>query len=215
MPKHIALFGGSFDPPHLGHLALVEAALAHLNIDECWLLPVGVPVHKALSGHASAEQRLTWLKQMFSHEKRVLIVDWEVNNPKPSPAIDSLRHFKARFPQLTPTWLMGADSFADLPNWVDYPQHQSLCNIAIFQRKGHETPIITNTWKEVSIEAWQQQTPLQPGHVITLQADLPEASSTAIRRDVLANKSLLSKSTCNAILACYASPLMKQEREDT
>ncbi len=215
MPRHIALFGGSFDPPHLGHQALVEAALAQLNIDELWLLPVGTPVHRKLSGRASAGQRLSWLSQMFSHEKRVKIVDWEVNNPKPSPAIDSLRHFAALFPQLTPTWLMGMDSFLDLPNWVDYPQHQKLCNIAVFQRQGHETDVITNSWTVVELAAWQQQPPPQPGHMVSLNVVLPDISSTEIRLNVAQHQRLLAQSTCNEILACYASPLMKQEREET
>ena len=61
MTKRIGLFGGSFDPPHLGHKALVDAALQELNLDEVWVIPVGLPVHRQLSGKATPEQRLFWL----------------------------------------------------------------------------------------------------------------------------------------------------------
>ncbi|MDX8388803.1 MAG: nicotinate (nicotinamide) nucleotide adenylyltransferase [Ghiorsea sp.] len=215
MPKHIALFGGSFDPPHLGHLALAEAALIQLDIDELWLIPVGIPVHRALSGKASSVQRIKWLAQMFEHDKRVKIIDWEINQDKPTPALDTLSHFKGLFTSITPTWLMGMDSFLDMPNWVGYPQHQNLCNLAVFQRKGHEKSIITDGWNLINAQAYSQKRPVKPGHIVHIEVDLPDISSTDIRQNIEASKSLLPQSTCNAILACYASDLMNQKREDT
>ncbi len=209
VPKHIAIFGGSFDPPHLGHQALVEAALNLLNIDELWLMPVGLAVHKKLSDKASTTQRMTWLKQMFAAEKKVKIMDWEINSPKAIPAIDTLRRFHDEYPAHTPTWLMGMDSFLDLSHWVDYPQHQTLCNLAVFQRKGYERDVITNTWQTLSLAAWQQQRPTQAGHIVTLSANLPDISASVIRENVQANRHFLAQSTCNAILVCYDSNLRK------
>ena len=213
MTSHIALFGGSFDPPHLGHQALVHAALEKLNIDTLYLLPTGIPVHKELSGHASAEQRKTWLMQMFEGDSRIRILDWEIARDKPSPAIDSLRRFQAEFPEHIPTWLMGMDSFLDLPNWVEYPEHANLCNLAVFSRKGTERQEFATSWEPIPLQAWQSSIPSTAGHVVLLEEELPEVSATAIRQNPEGCKQLLNKITCNDILACYASPLTHQKRE--
>lgn len=203
--QHIAIFGGSFDPPHLGHQALVTEALNQLNIDELWLMPVGLPIHRQLSGKASPEQRMGWLKQMFTGEKRVKVMDWEIKNQKPTPAIGTLRRFHAEYPKLTPTWLMGMDSFLDLTNWVDYPEHQSLCNLAVFQRAGIKSDVITSAWLHVELQAWQTHLPQHPGHIVMLHSDLPNISATRFRQHPQEHQSFLAQSTCNAILACYDS----------
>ena len=207
--KHISLFGGSFDPPHLGHVSLVKAALEHLQVDELWMIPVGLPVHRKLSGKATGAQRLGWLSDIFEGEKRVKIVDWEINNPNPTPAIDTLRHFQKENPNIIPTWLMGMDSFLDLPNWIGFPEHQKLCNLAVFQRKGVKGTLITNTWKNMTLHEWQSERPHHAGHMVCLDVELPDVSSTHIRQNAKANKNLLAQSNCNAILACYDSVLRK------
>jgi len=213
--KHIALFGGSFDPPHLGHIALVKAALEHLHIDELWLIPVGLPVHRKLSGKATDTQRLDWLSEIFNDEEPVKIVDWEMQNSNPTPAIDTLRRFQKENQHMIPTWLMGMDSFLDLPNWVDYPEHQKLCNLAVFHRKGVKDDVITNTWKSIGLLEWQNQRPQLAGHMVCLDVDLPHVSSTHIRQNAKANKALLAQSNCNAILACYDSDLRNHKERDT
>jgi len=73
----IGIFGGSFDPPHLGHKALVEAALLELELDGVWVLPVGVPVHRELTSYISAKQRLLWVEKMFAGMEGVEVFDWE------------------------------------------------------------------------------------------------------------------------------------------
>jgi len=207
--KHIALFGGSFDPPHLGHQALVEAALSQLQLDELWIIPVGLPIHKTLSGKASAKQRFAWLQTMFAHHSKVKIMDWEQNQASATPAIHTLRHFHQSYPQYTPTWLMGMDSFLDLPHWVEYPAHQRLCNLAVFQRKGTENKDLGKTWTLNT----SQIMPTQAGHIMLIDVDLPDISASEIRQTPHRYRQQLPKSTCNAILACYASPQKQDKRE--
>ncbi|MDX8382580.1 MAG: nicotinate (nicotinamide) nucleotide adenylyltransferase [Ghiorsea sp.] len=209
MPQRIAIFGGSFDPPHRGHQALVEAALLRFAWDELWLMPVGMPVHKQLSGKASAEQRCTWLRTMFAHDQRIKIMDWEVTSPSPTPAIDTLRRFKAENPRATPTWLMGMDSFLDLPNWVGYPEHQQRCNLLVFGRQGVTMQAVHSGWKLVDSNIQ----PPSAGHVSMLDVDLPDISASQIRLHPQRWQQQLPQSTCNAILACYAAPIQSNKRE--
>ncbi|MDQ7001387.1 MAG: nicotinate (nicotinamide) nucleotide adenylyltransferase [Ghiorsea sp.] len=208
MSKRIALFGGSFDPPHLGHQALVDAAFEYLELDEIWVIPVGLPVHRQLSGRATAKQRLTWLAAMFAHEPRVHIVNWEINQAKPSPAIATLRRFQAENPNVIPIWLMGFDSFLSMPKWVEYPKHQMLCNLAVFQRNNHKSTLETNGWK--TSPHIRQHT--SPGHVTFINKALADISATQIRQKPELHQKDLHQDTCNAILACYASAEFNKER---
>ncbi|WP_051938397.1 nicotinate (nicotinamide) nucleotide adenylyltransferase [Ghiorsea bivora] len=208
MSMRIAFFGGSFDPPHLGHKALVDSALAQLNLDKIWVIPVGLPVHRQLSGKASPKQRLSWLSTIFADEPRVRIVDWEVNHTKPSPAIATLRRFQAENPNIIPIWLMGLDSFLDMPNWVEYPEHQKLCNLAVFQRENIKKTVETMGWKGTSTLNHR----LDAGHVIFINQTLPDISATQIRNNPKLQQKYLHQDTCNAILACYASGEFNKER---
>jgi len=201
MPKRIGLFGGSFDPPHIGHKALVDAALQELNLDEVWIIPVGLPVHRQLSGKASPEQRFSWLNTMFSDDLQVRIVDWEINQHQATPAIATLRRFQAENPSTIPFWLMGMDSFLDMPSWVEYPKHQQLCNLAVFQRKGVKETLETDSWKVIS----SHQPLTKAGGIVKVSSALPAISATQIRQEPNKYQTHLHQDTCNAILACYAS----------
>ncbi|MDQ6988347.1 MAG: nicotinate (nicotinamide) nucleotide adenylyltransferase [Mariprofundaceae bacterium] len=204
---HIAIFGGSFDPPHLGHQALVEAALAQLDVDALWIMPVGVPVHRQLSGKATAQQRLDWLKTMFAHDSRVHIKDWETKSSSPSPAIATLRRFQDEHADQTPTWLMGMDSYADLPNWVAYPEHQKRCNLLVFARQGCDKAELRAGWRLLEAGEGVIHMPSKAGNIAFLDIDLPLISSSQIRADVVQHQTQLPQSTCNAISVCYASAL--------
>ena len=201
MNKRVGLFGGSFDPPHLGHQALIDDALTRLNLDEVWIIPVGLPVHRQLSGKATSEQRLSWLAAMFADEPRVRIVDWEINQDKPIPAIATLRRFQAENPGIIPFWLMGMDSFLDMPNWVEYPKHQALCNLAVFTRSHITSTLETKGWKPALPEDALEGA----GFAIFMDRDLPDISASEIRQNPRQYSSYLHQDTCKAVLACYAS----------
>ncbi|MDX8381576.1 MAG: nicotinate (nicotinamide) nucleotide adenylyltransferase [Ghiorsea sp.] len=214
MPKHIGLFGGSFDPPHLGHQALVEEALEQLSLDEVWIIPTGCPVHRNLSGQATAKQRTDWLQTMFESDSRVKIVDWEVNLDKSSPTIATLKRFQAEKPLNIPTWLMGLDSYLSLPTWVNYPAHQHYCNLAVFNRQGTNKAINSSGWKEILLQNWMQNPPQTAGHIVSLDVELPDISATQIRQHPHQHQSNLHQDTCNAISACYASDLTSIKRDN-
>ncbi|MDQ6974058.1 MAG: nicotinate (nicotinamide) nucleotide adenylyltransferase [Mariprofundaceae bacterium] len=200
--KQIGVFGGSFDPPHLAHKALVQAALDELNLDEVWVLPVGIPVHKTLTSSISADCRLAWVQRMFADIAHVRVLDWEVVKKKTSPSIDSMRSISGQL-DAVPVWLMGMDAWQDLPSWKGYPEHLQYCNIAVFPRVGS---------KMVHHDAWQYSLPssLQqnPGHVYVCQTILPTISATAIRQAIHSShdvSSMLDGSLKDEIQARYAN----------
>jgi len=204
--RRIALFGGSFDPPHKGHEALVHAALQRLALDEIWVIPAARPVHRQLSGLATSRQKVAWLERMFVGEQRIRIKSWELESEGPVPTVETLRRF-AGLDLGVPLWLTGADAWAGIASWVDYPAHQQLCNVAVFSRVGYKLPEIGG-WQACSIQAWQERCFDKPGHVLHLEVELPDVSATQIRDRALQNlplQGLVHEAIAEEIEACYAT----------
>lgn len=168
----------------------MKAAIGQLDLDEVWVIPAGTPVHRTLSGHADARLRLTWVKDVFSNMAGVHVLDWEVGQAEPVPAIATLHRFRAVNPDLIPLWLTGRDAFEGMCNWVDYPEHLKLCNVAVFERRHHPGLTESVDWKRASVESWLQGEVKGAGYVIHLDAGLPVISATEIRHRVLKGESL-------------------------
>ena len=179
--NRIGLFGGSFDPPHGGHAKLVQAGL-DMGLDEVWVIPA-LPVHRALSGLADAGMRRNWLKRMFSDQPRVQVLDWEIRRGRSTPAIETLRQFHHMYPHTIPWLMMGADAWAGLPTWREYPAHCELCNVLVFARSGTalETVCGHDGWQQTDPDDWLNCR--SPGRWAYVQADLPDISATGLRRD--------------------------------
>ena len=188
--KRIGIFGGSFDPPHLGHEALAYAALERLKIAQLWVIPAGLPVHRELTSYVDAATRLKWVESMFAEEPKIRVLDWEVEHGSPVAAVDTLRRFRDERPGIVPVWVCGADSFASMPTWVEYPAHQSLCNVALFSRVGEPEPKLHAGWSLMDEKQWMDGVDPGPGHVIAMDVVLPDISATSVREAAREMKSL-------------------------
>jgi nicotinate-nucleotide adenylyltransferase len=191
-PERIGLFGGSFDPPHIGHVALVEAALSVLQLSSVWVIPVGIPVHRTLSGRTTPALRLHWMQRIFAGQQRVEVLDWEVAREEPTPNIFSLRRFAATFPDKRVVQLMGADAFSGMDGWVDFPEHASLCDVAVFGRARSDTSSPVRVFQPLALAEWLLQ-PAGVGHRVDVDVPLPDVSATAIRHMAAEGKSLTGK----------------------
>ena len=183
--QHVGVFGGRFDPPHIGHFQLVQIAIQQLGIQQLWVVPASRPVHKVVSGKASNAERFNWLKMMFSSMPQVEVKDWEFQQ-QPVPTIQTLRYIKRQYPEVLPLWLMGMDAWLQIENWADYPEHQQLCNIAVFQRGNmnmEHAPVFSG-WKACSLTQWKQAPVQGAGHVILMDEKIADVSASRIRQDV-------------------------------
>ncbi|MDQ6952002.1 MAG: nicotinate (nicotinamide) nucleotide adenylyltransferase [Mariprofundaceae bacterium] len=199
--KKIAVFGGSFDPPHLGHHALVTYAQHVLALDEVWVIPVGQAVHRSLTASISADQRLHWVQALFEDVLAVKVLDWEVNACCPTPSIESMQRI-ANTLDVVPYWLMGMDAWQGMPTWVGYPKHQSLCHVVVVNREG-EQACHHQEWRVVA-------SPSKPcaGCVSYIQDAPPNISASQIRQAILTGQdvsTVLDAKKSNEICAAYGA----------
>lgn len=112
----IALFGGTFDPVHEGHVHIARLARQQAHLDEVIFLPCQQSPHKTSATQATAEQRLSMLR-LAASEPWMTVDDYETKAPAPSYSYLTLQHFLATRPGTEWFWLMGCDQWLALPRW--------------------------------------------------------------------------------------------------
>lgn len=132
----IGIFGGAFDPVHIGHVAVAEAALRHLGIGVLILVPTGTPPHKTDHPLAPAQHRIAMLARACEKIPRTEISHYETERPGPSYSADTLRYFRTLYPERKLYFVVGDDSLADLPEWRNPAEIFALATLAVYERAG-------------------------------------------------------------------------------
>ena len=135
--KTIALFGGSFDPPHLGHCAVVDALLEMQELDEIILMPTYLNPFKDGS-FAPPELRLQWLREIFAKLKRVSVSDFEVRQKRKVPSIESVEHLHKKYKKIY--LIIGADNLKSLSSWHRYSELKEMVTFVVAHRDSIEIP---------------------------------------------------------------------------
>jgi len=115
--RSIALFGGSFDPPHIGHTAVVKALEELPYIDEIIIMPTFLNPFKS-SSHAPSELRFQWLEEIFKNSSNVTISRYEVNQNRAVPTLESVEYLLKTYTKIY--LVIGADNLASLELWNNY-----------------------------------------------------------------------------------------------
>ncbi len=126
-----AIFGGSFDPPHIGHLKIVEQALQTLDIDVLTVLPNFQNPWKNKTLY-SPEKRFELLKEMFKNLNRVEVSDFEVSLGRPVKSIESVRYFAKQSEKIY--LIIGSDNLPKLHLWDEFEDIEKLVNFAVATR---------------------------------------------------------------------------------
>jgi nicotinate-nucleotide adenylyltransferase len=117
----IGLFGGTFNPVHLGHLRAAVEVREGFELDEIFLIPADLPPHKVSGEVAASADRLQMLILALGAETNLKVSDVELNRPGPSYTIDTVQHFQQTLPAKTQLYLiMGLDAFLELDTWKSY-----------------------------------------------------------------------------------------------
>jgi nicotinate-nucleotide adenylyltransferase len=129
----LGVFGGAFDPPHLAHVALAQAAVEQLHLDELRIFPTGQAWHKS-NLLAAPVHRLALAKIAFGDLPRTVIDDREVRRPGPTYTIDTLRELKAEHPAAQLFLVMGEDQAVSLTRWREWEAIVQLAIICVAAR---------------------------------------------------------------------------------
>lgn len=141
MKQRIILFGGTFDPVHLGHTTVVEHASKKLGADEVIFIPARRSPHKSDSPLAPIEHRLKMLSLALVGYRSFSISRCEIDRSEPSYTFDTVADFRRKYPDASLFWLVGADTVASLPKWYRIAELLELCNVCVMSRGGIDQPV--------------------------------------------------------------------------
>ncbi len=133
----IGVFGGTFDPPHVGHLILAAEARAQLGLERLLWVLTPDPPHKQGRSIAPLDQRLAMLKLAIAGDPEFEISSVDLNRPGPHYALDTVHILARENPTASLVYLMGGDSLRDLPAWHRPADFVSACQfIGVMRRPG-------------------------------------------------------------------------------
>jgi nicotinate-nucleotide adenylyltransferase len=135
----LGLFGGTFDPPHLGHVIAAQDALAALNLDRVVFIPAGVPPHKQDRTVSAAPLRTALVAAAIEGDERFSLDERELRRHGPSYTVDTLREYRTEFPEAELFLLIGVDQFEELSTWREPSEIAALARIAVLDRAGTAT----------------------------------------------------------------------------
>ena len=136
----LGVYGGSFDPIHLGHLGPVEEARAATGLDEILNVPAFAPPHKPQGPSASAFHRFGMCAAALEAYPHLLLSDFEVSRGGTTYTIETLRHVRANHPESEVFLVLGSDSMAQLHTWREWKEIVSSHRIVVVYREGVDYP---------------------------------------------------------------------------
>lgn len=173
MNERIGIFGGTFDPPHLGHLILASEARAQLNLTRLLWVLTPAPPHKLNQLISSITDRLAMLKLALADEPAFELSTTEMERPGPHYTLDTLQLLTDKNPGADLILLLGGDSLRDLPTW-----HRPADLVAACRQIG----VIRRPGDSVELSALESQIPGIADKVRFVDAPLLEIASREIRR---------------------------------
>jgi len=143
-PVKIGFLGGSFDPVHFGHLLAAQDAYEQHHLDRLILVPAARAPLKAHDVASPAQERLEMLRQAVAWDHRFEVSDFELARGGVSYTIDSVRHFRALYPQDELYWIIGGDQLPQLHLWKDITELAQLIEFIFLERPGYPVKAVPN-----------------------------------------------------------------------
>jgi nicotinate-nucleotide adenylyltransferase len=176
----VGILGGTFNPPHIGHLVMAQEAREQLGLDRVVLMPVAVPPHKEADGDPGPDVRLALARLAADGEEGLEVSTAEIDRGGASFTVDTLRELHERYPEQELTFIVGADMAHSLPAWREPQRILELARLAVAEREGIARDDIA-----------ERLAPLHDGSRVTF-FDMPriDVSSSDIRRRVAEGRSV-------------------------
>ena len=162
----VGVLGGTFNPIHVGHLVFAESFRERLALERVVFVPAGTPPHKPARGMASALHRYTMVSLAVAGHPGFAASGVEAERPGPSYAVETLEGLANEWPGARLFFLMGSDTFLDLPTWRTPGRLGTWATLAVGHRAGSpfdpEAPAAQAVLKQLGRSGWQRVPPLAP-----------------------------------------------------
>lgn len=191
-PASVGIMGGTFDPIHVGHLAVAEEARDALGLERILFVVAGMPPHKAAGAVTAVQHRLAMVELAIARNAAFELSRIEIDRPGPSYSadtvveLDRLERAAGRSPDLTV--IMSAETFADLPSWHEPERLLALARVAVVPREGYPAP--EPGWLARQVPAIGDPEGGQEARVDFLEGPRLGLSSTALRDRVAHGRSI-------------------------
>jgi nicotinate-nucleotide adenylyltransferase len=154
--KKIGLFGGTFNPIHLGHLRGAEEIWQAFQLEKVIFIPSSIPPHKVTEKVIEAKHRLEMVKLATSTNPHFSTSDLELSRPGKSFSVDTLRFFRER-QEDTFFFILGGDAFVEIETWKDFQDLFSLCHFIVMARPGSQKNVSSSPFPETLIPAFRYE----------------------------------------------------------
>jgi nicotinate-nucleotide adenylyltransferase len=172
--RQLGILGGTFNPPHVGHLVMAQEALDQLGLDRVVLMPVSRPPHKEAADDPGPEARLELCRLAVAGDERLAVSALEIERGGASYTADTLRELHARQPEQELTFIVGGDMAHSLPAWREPEAVLSLARLAVAEREGVRREDIATRLSELH----------RGDRVVFFDMPRIDVSSSSIRRRV-------------------------------
>lgn len=176
----IGLFGGTFDPIHIGHMILMENVINNLDLDKIYVLPNSNPPHKLENKKTALNLRLKMVNEAIKDNPKLEINDYDYRDNEIHYTFDTINYFKKSYPNDEIFFIMGEDSFLDIEKWKNYEEILKE-NLIIFKRYSN---------KNFSLISKINQVRKYNKNIYLIDNIALDISSTLIRNLVKENKSI-------------------------
>lgn len=176
----IGLFGGTFDPIHIGHMILMENVINNLDLDKIYVLPNSNPPHKLENKKTALNLRLKMVNETIKDNPKLEVNDYDFRDNKIHYTFNTINYFKKSYPNDEFFFIMGEDSFLDIEKWKNYKEILKE-NLIIFKRYSN---------KNFSLISKINQVRKYNKNIYLIDNIALDISSTLIRNLVKENKSI-------------------------
>lgn len=191
----IAIFGGSFDPPHIGHEAIVHEALKVLDIDMLYIVPTYLNPFKT-SSFLDESIRLNLIRKLFDNEKKVNVCDYEVIQKRPVYSIETVKYLRHLTGCSTVYLIIGEDNLEKLPLWESFDELKQLVTFVVATRNGQTTDFGNDNFRKLTINIDVSSTNIRENGYLS---HVPEKIKCDLKQILKKGKTTLEKRVENIV----------------
>jgi len=149
--KKIALFGGTFNPPHIGHYLIAKEVIKQYGISKVFFIPAYIPPHKNIADIINAKHREKMVKLLINNEKDLKFFDYELKRKKISYTIDTVKYFLKKYPGKKIYFIAGSDAFYFVDKWKKSNELLKLVQFIVYARREYPKEKVIKKFPNIEI----------------------------------------------------------------